>query len=104
MVTGRCEKCGKKTEKKCKVLDRTAFWCGCGYSEKRYGDPRFVAKAKRGRPPTERGAGNPHPGRKLGRVSEEDWQIIQAAFEAEKAEGKATTFTAWAVRRLKRKR
>lgn len=55
---------------------------------------------KRGRPPTERGAGNPHPGRKLGRVSDEDWEIIQAAFAASGEK----TFTAWAVKRLKRKR
>lgn len=60
--------------------------------------------SKRGRPPTERGAYTPHPGRKLGRVSEEDWAVIQAAFAAEKAEGKATTFTSWAVKRLRRKR
>lgn len=101
MVTGRCEKCGKKTEKQCKVLGRTAFWCGCGYSEKRYGDPRFVELVKkRGRPPTERGAYTPNPGRKLGRVSEEDWSVIQANFAAS---GEAT-FTAWAVKRLKRKR
>lgn len=57
-------------------------------------------KRKRGRPPTDRGAYTPHPGRKLGRLSEEDWAIIQAAFAASGEK----TFTAWAVKRLKRKR
>ena len=59
-----------------------------------------MAKQQRGCPPTERGAGNPHPGRKLGRVSNEDWAIIQANFTASGEK----TFTAWAVKKLKRKR
>ena len=47
---------------------------------------------KRGRPPTDRGAGNPHPGRKLGRVSDDEWLTLQRA-----AEASGKTFTAWAV-------
>ena len=39
------------------------------------------AKKKRGRPPTERGAYNALPGRKLGRVSDADWQEIRNACE-----------------------
>lgn len=52
---------------------------------------------KLGRPPTERGAYNPHPVRQIGRVSDEDWQLIKAA-----AEKRGETFTAWAVAVLKR--
>lgn len=34
---------------------------------------------KRGRPPSPRGAGNYLPPRQLGRVSDEDWQLIREA-------------------------
>ncbi len=47
---------------------------------------------KRGRPPTDRGAYNPHPPRQLGRVSAEDWQAIKAA-----ADRAGLSFTQWAV-------
>lgn len=47
---------------------------------------------KRGRRPTERGAYNPHPPRQLGRVSDEDWEILK-----ESAEAAGKTFTEWAV-------
>jgi hypothetical protein len=40
------------------------------------------AKKKRGRPPTERGAGNYLPPRILGRVSDEDWALLRSACDA----------------------
>lgn len=49
-------------------------------------------KETRGRPPTERGAYNPHPARQLGRVSDEDWSEIQ---DGAKRAGKK--FSQWAV-------
>ena len=52
----------------------------------------------RGRRPTERGAYNPHKARQLGRVSDEDWQRLQAAA---KAAGKS--FTQWALEILLRR-
>ena len=52
---------------------------------------------KRGRPPTDRGAYNPHPARQLGRVADDDWQELKAA--ADKA---GVSFTAWAVAVLMR--
>lgn len=30
MRTGKCEKCGAAAETRVKVLDRWAYWCGCG--------------------------------------------------------------------------
>ena len=51
-----------------------------------------MTKAKRGRPPTAKGAYNPHPARQLGRVSEEDWAIIKEAAAASQM-----TFTQWAI-------
>jgi hypothetical protein len=47
---------------------------------------------KRGRPPTDRGAYNPHPPRQLGRIAPADWQEMKAA-----AERSGLSFTAWAV-------
>ena len=55
-------------------------------------------KPKRGRPATPRGAYNPIPCRSLGRVSDADWQAMQAA-----AEAAGQTFTKWAVTTLLRK-
>jgi len=49
-------------------------------------------KTKRGRPPTARGAYNPHPARQLGRVSDDDWKTLKDA-----AAGSKMTFTQWAV-------
>ena len=49
-------------------------------------------KPKIGRPPTERGAYNPHPARQLGRVSDEDWKELQEAGQP--------NFTKWALRIL----
>jgi hypothetical protein len=51
-----------------------------------------TTEPKRGRPPTERGAYNPHPARQLGRVSDEDWETLKNA-----AERSGKTFTQWAV-------
>lgn len=51
-----------------------------------------VKKLKIGRPPTTRGAYNPHPARQLGRVSDEDWRTLKQA-----AEASDKTFTQWAV-------
>lgn len=51
-----------------------------------------MTKPKRGRPPTSKGAYNPHPARQLGRVSDEDWKMLK---QAAKTSGK--TFTQWAV-------
>ncbi len=51
-----------------------------------------MAKRKRGRPETERGAYNPNPARQLGRVSDEDWEALKAA-----ADKRGETFTQWAV-------
>ena len=51
-----------------------------------------MTNPKRGRPPTERGAYNPHPARQLGRVSDEDWAIIKEAAVASQM-----TFTQWAI-------
>jgi hypothetical protein len=54
-------------------------------------------KPKIGRPPTERGAYNPHPARQLGRVSDEEWeQFKQAAY----SEG--LKFTPWALGIIRR--
>lgn len=53
---------------------------------------RKPPKPKMGRPPTKRGAYNPHPARQLGRVSDEDWQTLKDA-----ADAAGVTFTAWAV-------
>jgi uncharacterized protein (DUF1778 family) len=52
---------------------------------------------KRGRPPTERGAYNPHPARQLGRVSEEEWELIKAG-----AEASGKSLTQWGVAELLR--
>jgi hypothetical protein len=49
-------------------------------------------KPKRGRPPTERGAYNPLPGRKFGRVSDSDWQEIRDAVESS-----GLSLVAWAL-------
>jgi hypothetical protein len=57
-----------------------------------------VSDKKRGRPATARGAYNPIPCRSLGRVSDADWQTLQAA-----AEAAGQTFTSWAVTTLLRK-
>ena len=57
-----------------------------------------MKKAKRGRPPTERGAYNPNPARLLGRVSDEDWALLKEA--AEKA---GVPFIQWAMPTLIRK-
>lgn len=46
----------------------------------------------RGRPPTERGAYNPNPPRQLGRVSDEDWNVLQEA-----ARSRGMKFTQWAL-------
>jgi hypothetical protein len=46
----------------------------------------------RGRPSTVRGAYNPHKARQLGRVSDEDWETLQAAV---RKSGK--TFTDWSL-------
>lgn len=51
-----------------------------------------------GRPATDRGAYNPHPARQLGRVSDEDWQRLQAA-----AKSSGKSFTAWALEILLRR-
>ena len=51
-----------------------------------------TSKPKRGRPPTSKGAYNPHPARQLGRVSDEDWRTLKQA-----AEASDKTFTQWAV-------
>ncbi len=56
-----------------------------------------MSKAKRGRPATERGAYNPNPARQLGRVSDEDWELLKAA-----AEKRGESFTSWALAVLKR--
>ena len=52
---------------------------------------------KPGRPPTERGAYNPHPGRQLGRISDEDWATVKDA-----AKKRGESFTQWAMRVLLR--
>ena len=49
-----------------------------------------------GRPPTERGAYNPLPIRRIGRLSDEDWRQIQENYAA----SGERTFTAWARGRL----
>jgi len=41
-----------------------------------------LAKSKRGRPATERGAYNPNPARQFGRISDDDWSELKAACEA----------------------
>lgn len=51
-----------------------------------------MAKPRRGRPATDRGAYNPNPARQLGRVSDEDWETLKAA-----AEKRGESFTQWAV-------
>jgi len=98
MPKSKCEKCGRMTEKRVRVLDRSAYWCGCGNSGLRYNDPRFIAKPKRGRPPTERGAYNHLPGRKFGRVSDADWQEIRDACELS-----GLSLVAWALPMLLKK-
>lgn len=57
----------------------------------------MTEERKRGRPPTERGAYNPHPARQLGRVPEPDWELLKAA-----ADKSGESFTAWALGVLKR--
>lgn len=52
---------------------------------------------KRGRPPTDRGAYNPNPARQIGRVNEEDWDLLKIA-----AQKSGVTFTAWALDILKK--
>lgn len=54
-------------------------------------------KETRGRPPTDRGAYNPHPPRIFGRVSNEDWETLQAA-----AQLSGKKFTRWAMEILLR--
>lgn len=56
-----------------------------------------MSEPKRGRPATDRGAYNPNPARQLGRVSDEDWDLLRAA-----AEKRGETFTQWALAVLKR--
>jgi len=56
-----------------------------------------MTQPTRGRPPTERGAYNPHPPMQLGRVSPEDKQLLKDA-----AEKSGKTFTAWALEILLR--
>lgn len=46
------------------------------------GNYTMKQKPKRGRPATARGPYNPNPPRQLGRVSDEDWQLIRDACEA----------------------
>jgi len=48
--------------------------------------------AKKGRPPTERGAYNPNKARQLGRVSDSEWAELQQA-----AEESGKSFTQWAL-------
>ena len=48
--------------------------------------------AKKGRPPTERGAYNPNKARQLGRVSDAEWAELQHA-----AEESGKSFTQWAL-------
>lgn len=57
----------------------------------------MTKKRKPGRPPTERGAYNPHPVRQIGRVSDEDWQTLKEA-----AETAGKPFSQWATEILLR--
>lgn len=52
----------------------------------------MTEERKRGRPPTERGAYNPHPARQLGRVPDDEWELLKAA-----AEKNGQPFTRWAL-------
>jgi len=69
-----CDKCGREI-KNYGIFDggvRCANYC----------KDDQMNKPKRGRPPTERGAYNPNPGRKFGRVSDSEWNEIRAAVDA----------------------
>ena len=87
-----CKSCRQPLE------EYEAGFCeGCGMANamqeiKNAMEPKRAAKPKRGRPPTERGAYSPLPGRKFGRVSDADWQEIRNAVDAS-----GLSLVAWAL-------